>query len=95
MLLEVLLCCKATHQGCWLHVDLVNSRASGLYESIGFKPYLIGPDPYGSMGYYMLYFECGWNAGIKEGATLFNTPQCQTEETFGRCVALPPLMAGI
>jgi ribosomal protein S18 acetylase RimI-like enzyme len=104
MLLEVLLCCKATHQGCWLHVDLVNSRARGLYESIGFIRYLTGPDPYGSLGWYMLYveggrntlhFEGGRNTSIKKWTALFDAPQSEAEEAFRGRIVLPPLIASV
>lgn len=57
MLSEVLLCCKATHQNCWLHVDTYNPRARGLYESLGFYTLFEIPDLYGSHGSLMM-----WNA---------------------------------
>ncbi len=72
MLSEVLLCCKATHQGCWLHVDSINPKARGLYESIGFRTEYMCNDPYGSYGHLMMY-------GIKSKST---STQCKIKSNI-------------
>lgn len=103
MLSEVLLCCKATHQNCWLHVDTDNPKAKGLYESLGFQVQMEIPDLYGSQGYLMVcgpmplslsldHFKLGRDTNVKIGTTLLNTSPCQTEQPFTGGIFTPPLM---
>jgi ribosomal protein S18 acetylase RimI-like enzyme len=102
MLSEVLLCCKATHQNCWLHVDTDNPRAKGLYESLGFQVHQEIPDLYGARGYLMITpplssltfdnFKLGRDTNMKIGPTLFNTGPCQAEHPFTGGIFTPPLM---
>jgi GNAT superfamily N-acetyltransferase len=92
---EVLLCCTTTQQGCWLHVDLDNTRAYRIYESHGFRIAAACPDPFGSMGYLMTWDPWGENTRRKEGAALLNACPRETEQALCRGVLAPPGMAGV
>lgn len=94
MLSEVLLSCQTTQQGCWLHVDLDNVRAHGLYASLGFEDACVIPDPNGSLGTLMVCWfprsprrenTCG-----QVRPTLLNTRPCETEESLCRRIFPPP-----
>jgi ribosomal protein S18 acetylase RimI-like enzyme len=93
MLSEVLLSCQTTQQGCWLHVDLDNVRAHGLYASLGFQDACVIPDPYGSVGTLMVW---GPRSPHREhpsgqvGPTLLNARPGETEKTLCRGVFAPP-----
>lgn len=100
MLSEVLLCCKTTHQGCWLHVDTVNPRARGLYDSLGFSTFITMPDPFGSMGDLMVWYpytnslqlwaEILWYAHMEKRTTLLDSSPCQTKQPLCGSVLSPP-----
>lgn len=58
MMSEVLMSCKTnkfTDQNYWLHVDSINPKARGLYESFGFRTEYMCKDPYGSYGHLMMW----------------------------------------
>jgi ribosomal protein S18 acetylase RimI-like enzyme len=96
MLSEVLLCCKATHQNCWLHVDTHNPRARGLYESLGFQANQEIPDVYGSHGSILLYSvgpKYRRDSNMKIWPTLFNARPGQSEQAFAGGIVAPPLVA--
>ena len=97
MLSEVLLCCKATHQNCWLHVDTHNPRARGLYESLGFYVLMEIPDLYGSHGSLMMHDsrKLGRDTDMKERPTLLNTSPCQAKHAFTGGIFPPPLVTSV
>lgn len=76
---------------CWLHVDSVNYRAKGLYESFGFTEYAHFPDPYGSDGHLMVFN--GGNSHSKKRPALLNAGPCETKQTFSGSIFAPPLSA--
>jgi ribosomal protein S18 acetylase RimI-like enzyme len=85
----------------WLHVDLINPRATKLYESLGFSALDILPDPYGSVGYLMTYtrrLERGtklcWNSDIKKWATLLHSGPGEAEQSLSRSIFAPPGVTG-
>jgi ribosomal protein S18 acetylase RimI-like enzyme len=94
LLTRVLAGLDAAEAGGWLHVDLINPRAMRLYESLGFLLFDALPDPYGSMGYLMIYLErrtklCG-DSHIEKWATLFHSGPGETKEALRRSVFAPP-----
>ena len=91
MMSEVLLCCKTTQQGCWLHVDTINTRAKQLYASLGFAEAVCLPDPYGSEGALMVWSP-GRQAHMHVGQTLVHAPAREAEEPLRRSVFTPPLV---
>lgn len=94
MMSEVLLSCQTTQQGCWLHVDLDNVRAHGLYASFGFEDACVIPDPNGSLGTLMVWrFPHGpsrENTCGQVRPTLLNTRPCEAEESLCRRIFSPP-----
>lgn len=82
-------------QSYWLHVDTVNIRAKGLYESLGMKEFCRQSDPYGEEGSILIYedtLQCRWNPNMKIGSALVNTCPGQAEQTFSRGIFSPPRM---
>jgi ribosomal protein S18 acetylase RimI-like enzyme len=90
LLSEVLQQCQENNLNVWLHVDSINPRAVTLYESLGFRPALEIPDPYGSEGYIMVWLAKRRNCETGEGFALFNPSPCQLEQPFGRSILPPP-----
>lgn len=86
----------------WLHVDLINPRAAGLYESLGFSVLDTLPDPYGSVGYLMTYLSIRWlerraklfrNTNIEKWTTLLHSGPGKAEQSLGRGIFTPPDVA--
>lgn len=93
MLSEVLLSCQTTQQGCWLHVDLDNVRAHGLYASLGFQDACVIPDPYGSVGTLMVWGPRSprrEHTGGQVRPTLLNACPGESEQSFCRGIFAPP-----
>ncbi len=83
----------------WLHVDTVNARAKRLYESLGMKEFRRQLDPYGEDGFVLVHESDGrlqsrWNSHMKVGSALFDTCQCQAEQTLCRGIFSPPCLTG-
>jgi ribosomal protein S18 acetylase RimI-like enzyme len=92
MLTSVVESLRSHKVSCWLHVDTVNFRAKGLYESFGFTECARIPDPFGSDGSLMALIESGGNTHSKIRPALLNACPCETKQAFRGGIFTPPLL---